>query len=119
MSDGGDAPEMLAPEPNTELGGGEAAAADCGPGKKGRVSRVYNGRSINNIVDRLNDLDSKWQAIRGPVVKGKSATLKAAKMDKCPGAAIQHVFLGLLVSIPANQDDCTPESLKNMVKIDL
>ena len=49
---------MLAPEPNTELGGEEAAAADCGPAKKGRVSRVYNGHSINNIVDRLNDLDS-------------------------------------------------------------
>jgi len=25
-----------------------------------RVPKVENGRSINNIVDKLNELDGKW-----------------------------------------------------------
>ena len=49
----------------------------------------------------------------------KEKCLKAAKLDKTDGAAIQHAFLGLLVTIPAVVKGITKESLKNMVKIDL
>ena len=46
-----------------------------------RVPQIEDGRSINNIVDKLNELDSKWQDIRSPVMDFKEACLKAAKLD--------------------------------------
>lgn len=84
-----------------------------------RVSKVENGRSINDIVDKLNELDGKWQDIRSPVMDFKEKCLKAAKLDKTDGAAIQHAFLGLLVTIPAVVKGITADSLKNMVKINI
>ena len=53
-----------------------------------RVPQIEDGRSINNIVDKLNELDSKWQDIRSPVMDFKEACLKAAKLDQVDGAAI-------------------------------
>ena len=49
----------------------------------------------------------------------KEACLKAAKLDKTEGAAIQHAFLGLMVTIPAVVKGITADSLKNMIKIDI
>jgi hypothetical protein len=49
----------------------------------------------------------------------KEKCLKAAKLDKTDGAAIQHAFLGLLVTIPAVVKGITADSLKNMVKINI
>jgi len=51
------------------------------------------------------------------VNSAKKAALVAVKMDKTPGANINHVFLGLPMFIGATTKDITLEGVKNMVVI--
>ena len=62
------------------------------------ISRLDCNCSLNNSVDALNRVINSWNDIHGPVLNKKAVTLKAAHMEECKGAKIEHVTYGLIMA---------------------
>jgi len=82
-----------------------------------KIKHVKDAKSLNELIDSINKLSSTWDDIYGPVDEAKSATLKAAGLDKTPGSNIKHVINGLILAIIVEQDMKQVSDLKNAFSV--
>ena len=68
----------------------------------GMIKPVDGADSLNTLIKKMNQCTKEWNDIDGPVQKFKTATLKAAGLEKTPGSNIVHVMLGLILTFIAD-----------------
>ena len=87
-----------------------------GPGdaeaKKHKLQQVEGGKSINGLIDEVNNLEEKFHAdIKSPLDKMRTDTLKKLLLGSTKGANIKHAFMGATLAMIASKPDMTQESL--------
>jgi hypothetical protein len=66
------------------------------------IKNIEGADSLNALIDKFNGIIDEWDGIYSPIDTNKSASIKAAGLDKTPGANITHVFLGLILTFIAD-----------------
>lgn len=66
------------------------------------LQRIENGRSVNDLVDKINEVLREWNSAIHPIAEPKSKCMKASDLDKTPGANCMHMIRGLIVAAIAD-----------------
>jgi septation ring formation regulator EzrA len=66
------------------------------------LKRIPDGRSVNDIVDQMNEVITEWDDTVGPCNDLKAKCMQIAKLDKTPGTNMTHMFQGLMIAAIAD-----------------
>ena len=83
------------------------------------IEEIIGAESINRLVKKFNKIQDRWLDLYKPVSVSRAATLKAALLNKTPGAELKHVLQGVPLAIIASSTEPQDvDSVQQMIKID-
>ena len=81
-----------------------------------KLELVEGANDLNDLIKEINQMTEQWDEIYTPIVKYKTACLKAAGLEKVQGAEVKHVIIGMIV-LMVTEKNMTLDDIKRKIVI--